>query len=159
MESVVIKVPRRRSIHGGDAFDVFGDRGSGTLDTDVPLTDRPIPFWGGLPTACGHLCDGHLSGLHLDQLMPDGHLAGRHLSAEHLWPAAEVSFATRPLYFGAFQFAVGMVDANRNRSTVTFPVVTRVLNSSPRPASSLKQAGFDAIERRMSFTFSPSPDL
>jgi len=159
VESAVIEVPRRRSTRGGDAFEVFGDGGTGTIDSQNPLTDRPIGFWEGLPRQEGHTKGGHLAGLHLDHVIPDGHLAGRHLTAQHLWPAALVTFVTRPLYFGVFRFAVGMVDQAGNRSPGLSAVVSRVVNAAPRPAGELKRGTFDGATRRMSFTLTPSPDL
>lgn len=159
METVVIEVPRRRSIRGGDAFEVFGDGGTGTIDTQAPLTDRPIGFWEGSPREEGHTKGGHLTGLHLDQVIPDGHLDGVHATAEHLWPAAAVTFVTRPLYFGLFRFAVGIVDQAENRSGQLSAVVSRVVNAAPRPAGELKRGTFDGVTRRMSFTLTPSPDL
>lgn len=159
MERFLVEVARRRSVRGGDAFEVFGDGGSGTIDPNAPLTDRPIRFWEGLPLHGGHLEGGHLTRGHLDQIIPPGHLAGRHLSAEHLWPADSVWFVTLPLYFGRFQFAVGSVDAFGNRSAALSSAVSRVVNSSPRSATGLKRGVFDEVSRRMSLTFEPSPDL
>ena len=159
VQSVVIEVQRRGSIRGGDGFEVFGDGGTGTIDTQTPLTDRPIGFWEGLPRQEGHTKDGHLTGLHLDHMIPDGHLAGRHVTAEHLWPAAAMTFVTQPLYFGIFRFAVGMVDQAGNRSGQLSPVVSRVVNAAPRQASELVRGTFDGVTRRMSFTLTPSPDL
>lgn len=159
VEPVVIEVPRRRSIRGGESFEVFGDGGTGTIDTQTPLTDRPIGFWDGLPRREGHTEGGHLTGLHLDHVIPDGHLAGRHTTADHLWPAAAVTFVTRPLYFGVFRFAVGMVDQTGNRSGQLSAVVSRVVNAAPRPAGELNRGMFDGVTRRMSFTLTPSPDL
>ncbi|MCG8405125.1 MAG: hypothetical protein MI923_08020 [Phycisphaerales bacterium] len=159
MESVIITLPRRRSILNGYAFEVFGDNATGTIDSQHPLTDHPIPFWGGIPCSQGHLYDGHLAGIHVDHVIPDGHFSGRHLNAEHLWPATEVLFKTRPLYFGAFRFAAATMDQYGNKNTTLTETAQRVVNSSPRPASALERATFDPLERRMSFTFTPSPDL
>jgi len=159
MESLAIEVLRRRSIRGGDRFEAFGDGGSGTVDTTTPLTDRPLAYWEGLPGREGHLRDGHLAGLHLDNIVPDGHLTGRHLSAEHLWPAALLLFASRLLYFGVFRFAVGTVDFVGNKSEDLSEVVERMVNASPRPASSLSKSGFDEQTRRLTVSFAPSPDL
>lgn len=159
METVTLALPRRRSIRGGDAFELFSDHATGVIDAQNSLNDRPIPFWGGLPPAGGHLIGGHLIGLHLDHVIPDGHLSGRHLAAEHLWPAAELSFETLPLYFGTFQFAAVTVDCFGNQGAVMSNVARRFVNSSPRRASNLKRGVFDEIGRRMSFTFTPSPDL
>lgn len=159
MERVAIEVMRRRTIRGGDRFEVFGDGGTGVVDTNAPLSDRALAYWDGLPGQAGHLRDGHLAGLHLDAVIPDGHLAGRHLTAEHMWPAALLVFETRRLYFGEFRFAVGTMDFAGNRSSGVSEVVVRVVNSSPRRASTLTKAGFDEVTRRLSFTFSPSPDL
>ena len=159
MESVTIEVQRGRSVRGGEGFEVFGDGGSGVLNTQTPLTDRPVWFWAGRPRQAGHLFDGHLGGRHMDSIAPDGHLSGRHLAAEHLWSARLLSFATRRLYFGRFQFAVGMVDGAGNRSSILSPVVQRIVNSSPRRASDLSRSGFDAASRRLSFSFAASPDL
>jgi hypothetical protein len=159
MEPVVIEVLRRRAARGGDRFEVLGDGGAGPIDRDRPLTDAPVAFWQGLPDQRGHLLDGHLAGLHLDNVVPDGHLSGPHLAAEHLWPAAVLTFATRPLYFGEFQFAAGAVDAVGNVSDELSPVVRRVVNASPRPARSLAKSAFDQDERRLTFTLRPSPDL
>jgi hypothetical protein len=159
MESVVIEVQRRRSVRGGDRFEVFGDGGTGVVDTSNPLTDQPLAYWEGLPGRRGHLLDGHVAALHLDNVLPDGHLGGRHLSAEHLWPAALLMFVSRPLYFGLHRFAAGAVDYVGNRSAEVSEVVEQVVNSSPRRASSLAKSGFNEVTRRMSFTLTPSPDL
>lgn len=129
------------------------------MDTAQPLTDAPIGFWEGLPNRCGHLLDGHLATLHLDNVVPDGHLCGRHLAAEHPWPAAFLSFVTAPLYFGLYQLAVGMVDAVGNRSSQFCDPIVRVVNAAPRPARSLRKTGFDPLLRRLTFAFTPSPDL
>ncbi len=159
MEAIAVEIQRRRAVRGGDRFEVFGDGGTGVMDTATPLTDRPKAYWQGLPDRRGHLLDGCLACFHLDNVVPDGHLAGRHLSAEHLWPAALLHFVSRLLYFGVFQFAVGSVDVFQNRSASVSDVVQRVVNSSPRPASSLAKSGFDEVTRRLTFTCSPSPDL
>ncbi len=159
MESVVIEFQRRRSVRGGDRFEIFGDGGTGVIDQSTPLTDQPPAYWEGLPGRRGHLRDGHLATLHLDNVLPDGHLCGRHLSAEHLWPAALLVFVSRPLYFGLFRFAAKTVDLVGNRSATVSEVVGRVVNSSPRRGSSLQKAGFDEVTRRMSFSFTQSPDL
>jgi len=159
VETVVIEVPRRRAIRGGDAFEVFGDGGTGTIDAQTPVTDRPIAFWAGLPRRDGHTEGGHLVGLHLDHVITDGHLSGRHIAAEHLWPAAAMTFVTRPLYFGVFGFAVGVVDQAGNRSEQLSAVASRVVNAAPRPAGELKRGTFDGVTQEMSFTLTPSPDL
>ncbi|MBN2560664.1 MAG: hypothetical protein JXQ75_07015 [Phycisphaerae bacterium] len=159
MESVGIEVPRRRSIRGGDCFEVFGDVGTGEIDGSAALTDKPVAYWEGLPSRRGHLLDGHLSAMHLDNVIPDGHLCGRHVAAEHLWPAALLVFRSRPLYFGTFQFAVGTVDCVGNESAELSTPVQSVVNSSPRPALSLAKSGFDENTRRLTFSFSASPDL
>jgi len=159
MEAVVIEVSRRRDIRGGDRFEVFGDGGTGVIDTASPLTDRPKAYWDGLPGGRGHLLDGHLSGMHMDNVMPDGHLCGRHIAAHHLWPAEVLTFMTRPVYFGRFRFAVGTVDSSGNQSLTLSESASCVVNSSPRRASSLAKAGFNGESRRLSFSFTPSPEL
>ena len=159
MDSVAIEIPRSRAVRGGDRFEIFGDDGTGVIDSSRPLTDRPIPFWEGLPGRRGHLLDGHLAGCHLDNIIPDGHLAGRHLCGEHVWPAASLVFISSPHYFGVFGFAARTVDAGGNISAALSPIVARFVNSSPRFATDLTKSGFDGGTRRMTFTFTPSPDL
>jgi hypothetical protein len=146
-------------VRGGDRFEVLGDGGCGVVDPTRPLTDRPIQYWAGLPTKQGHLLDGHLSGLHLDNVVPDGHLIGRHLHAEHLWPADVLEFVTPSLYFGEFAFTVGNVDAVGNKDSGLSDPVTRVVNSSPRPSVILVKSHFDSTTRRLVFGFERSPDL
>ena len=159
MEAVAIEVLRQRSVRGGDCFEVFGDGGSGEIRASVALTDRPLAYWEGLPGRGGHLMGGHLAAMHLDNVIPDGHLCGRHLSSEHLWPAAALVFVSRPLYFGVFQFAAGTVDFVGNKSAELSQAAARAVNSSPRQASALAKSSFDAQTRRLSLTFTPSPDL
>ncbi|MFH1419453.1 MAG: hypothetical protein ABII12_14350 [Planctomycetota bacterium] len=159
MEAVVVEMSRRREIRGGDRFEVFGDGRTGVIDTASSLTDRPMAYWDGLPGKRGHLLDGHLSGMHMDNVMPDGHLCGRRISAQHLWPAEVLTFVTLPVYFGCFRFAVCTVDSSGNRSLTLSESVSCVVNSSPRRASSLAKAGFNSESRRLSFSFIPSPEL
>ncbi len=159
MESIRVELARGASTRGDDAFELLWDAGTGTIDTTVALTDRPIGFWEGLPFQRGHLLDGHAIGLHLDSVLPDGHGAGRHLTAEHLRPAGLLSFESLPVYFGRFQFAARQVDRVGNRGTQLSDLATSVVNSSPRPADALVCSGFDETERRASFSFVPSPDL
>jgi hypothetical protein len=159
MESVAIEIPRRRSVRGGDRCQVFGDGGTGVIDMTSPLTDRPLPYWEGLPEHSSHLLGGHLAERHLDNVAPDGHLSGRHLTAEHLWPARSLVFVTRPFCFGLFGFAVEAVDGTGNRSSTLSEVVRCMVNSAPRPAEELAKSAFDPVTRRLTFTFTPSPDL
>jgi hypothetical protein len=159
MEPVQLEIPRDRALRGGDAFEVFSDHGTGQMDTAIPITDRPRPFWEGAAPKRGHFRDGHLSGRHLDQVAPDGHLEGRHLLDPHGWPAALLRFTTTPHYFGEVGFAVGTIDGRGNRSAELSPVVTRVINSFPRAADGLSIAGFDATARRLSVSFTASVDL
>lgn len=159
MESIRVEIARGPGVRGGDAFELLGDAGVGTIDTDVAMTDRPIGFWEGIPLQRGHLLDGHAAGLHLDTVLPDGHVGGAHLAGEHLRPAGLMSFETLPLYFGRFQFAIRHVDRAGNRGVQLSNVATRVVNSAPRPADALACSGFDQTERRASFSFVPSPDL
>jgi len=159
VESMILEVARGPSVRGGDAFEVLGDAGTGTIDTDVALTDRPIDYWEGIPHQRGHLLDGHTAGLHLDAVLPDGHAGGRHLAGEHLRPSGLLLFETLPLYFGRFQFAARQVDRAGNRSAELSSVASSVVNASPRPAGELACSGFDETERRASFSFVPSPEL
>ena len=159
METVHLEIPRDRALRGGDAYEVFSDGGAGVMDTVLPITDRPRPFWEGASLKRGHLRDGHLSGRHQDQVSPDGHLEGRHLDHPHGWPAGLMTYLTTPRYFGAFEFAVGTIDGRGNRSAELSPSVMRVVNSFPRAADGLSVSGFDATARRLSASFSASPDL
>ncbi|MCK6483610.1 MAG: hypothetical protein HUU22_15055 [Phycisphaerae bacterium] len=159
MESIVFTVLRRRAFIAGDAFELLGDSGSGMLDIEHPLSAHPIPFWEGRPPHEGHLLHAHVSGGHLDFVAPDGHLSGIHLADDHLLPAAALTWPTRPMYFGLFAFAARAVDRRGSRGGLLSPVVSRLVNSSPRPAETLVKTGFDEISRRLSFSFVPSPDL
>lgn len=159
MECIELTVLRRRAFIAGDGFELLGDSGGGSLDLDNTLSVHPIPFWEGRPPHQGHLRHAHVSGGHLDFVEPDGHLSGLHLADDHLLSAAALSWRTRPMYFGMFAFAARAVDRRGNRGALLSPTVTRLVNSSPRPAETLVKSGFDEISRRMSFSFVPSVDL
>ncbi|MEE8169127.1 MAG: hypothetical protein V3T70_01135, partial [Phycisphaerae bacterium] len=121
--------------------------------------DRPIRFWGGLPISAGHLLDGHLSGGHLDHVIPDGHGDGPHLLDEHLRPAAELPWSTRPLYFGARQFGVKVLNQFGNTDGTAPSVTSLVVNAAPRSAEAPAKTGYDAQAQQLTLSFTPSPDL
>lgn len=159
MQTVAITVPRRRAYVAGDAFDAFGDGGTGTIDFTAPLLDRRVALWPEAAPAQGHLLEGHACGRHLDRVDPDGHLEGVHLFGDHHWPAAPVTAETPPVMFGAFQNAVKTYDALGNVKADTPPTHTTVINSSPTAPRDFAKTTYDSGADVMSFSFTASDEL
>ncbi len=156
MQAVQIAVPRRRAYTAGDAFDVFGDGGTGTFDFAQPRLDRRVPLWPEAMPGAGHILDGHLTGRHLDAIDPDGHLEGVHLHDDHHWPAAPIVAETCRYMFGAFKHAVRMYDAQGNASADAPAEVTTVINSSPLAPRGFAKDSYDKGAGRMVMAFTPS---
>ena len=108
MQPIRIIIARRSEYVPGDAFEVFGDRATGTVDFDHSLTARAVPLWLEAPPVAAHLLGGHLLGVHLDGVFPAGHLEGVHLSDTHLVPESVVVWESEPYVFGRFQHVLKM---------------------------------------------------
>ncbi|HSW46491.1 MAG TPA: hypothetical protein VLM89_13065 [Phycisphaerae bacterium] len=159
MKRVRIEVVRGRAYCSTDGFQVHGDRGTGMMDRDHPLTPRRILFWDDVPAMAGHLLGGHAAAQHLDGRMPDRHGEETWLLDEHLWPAGTVAWESEPHVFGRFRYAVAIEDAAGNRAVEGAPVEEVVVHSEPAPPSELVPQSYDALTGRLTLRFRPSLKL
>jgi hypothetical protein len=159
VQAIRIGVVRSRSYGSPDGFHVYGDGGSGQMDWDHPVTPRRQLLWGDVPGVVGHVEVGHLTGLHLDNVLPDGHAEGTHLLDEHLLPAAAVEHETEPFVFGRFRHAVVMEDAAGNATLDGVTAHETVVNSEPAPARGFRPKYHEVVPDRFTFSFSRSDRL
>lgn len=155
MQPIRIIIARRSEYIPGDAFEVFGDRATGTVDFDHSLTTRAVPLWLEAPPVAAHLLGGHLLGVHLDGVFPAGHLEGVHLSDTHLVPESVVVWESEAYVFGRFQHVLKMADVVGNRSTGPWPTFTDTVNSAPRPPWRFEKTGYDAMNDQVIFSIEP----
>lgn len=155
MRPIRIILTRRSEYVPGDAFEVFGDRASGSVDFDHSLTPHPVPLWIDTPITAGHLEGGRFAGPHLDGFSPAGHLEGLHLQDAHLVPEAVLVWESEPYVFGAFQHVLKMVDAIGNRSIDPSPIFTHTINSAPRPPRRFEKLEYISATDQVRFSFVP----
>lgn len=159
MQSVRILIPRKTEYRAGDAFDVFGNGGSGAIDFLNPLTSRKLMLWPESAERRGHLLDGHLTMKHLDGIRPDGHLDGIHLNDRFLMPAGARLVEVGRYVFGRFDHAVRLYDRFGNTHVQTPVTLSTVINSSPSAPERLTAQSHDAGSDQMTFSFEPSLKL
>ncbi|MEE9212875.1 MAG: hypothetical protein V3U29_09495 [Phycisphaeraceae bacterium] len=152
MQPIRIILTRRSEYVPGDAFEVFGDKGTGTVDFDHSLTTRAVPLWLDAPPVAAHLLGGHLTGVHLDGIFPAGHLQGVHLGDGHLVPESAIVWESESYVFGLLQHVLKMVDAVGNRSLSPWPTFTDTVNSAPRPPKRFEKIGYDSITDQVRFS-------
>ena len=152
MRPIRIIISRRSEYVPGDAFEVFSDAATGTIDFDHSLTTRAFPLWLEAPPVAAHLLGGHLLGVHLDGVFPAGHLQGVHLSDAHLVPESVVVWESEAYVFGRFQHVLKMVDAVGNRSAGPWPTFADTINSMPRPPKRFEKIGYDAVNDQVRFS-------
>lgn len=152
MQPIRIIIPRRNEYIPGDAFEVFGDRGTGTIDLTHALSKRVVPLWREAPPAAAHLRGGHLLGVHLDGAFPTGHLRGVHLGDTHLVPESTAVWESEPYVFGRLQHVLKMVDAVGNRSSNPWPTFADTVNSAPRPPKRFEKTGYDSMTDQVIFS-------
>lgn len=153
MQRVRLIITGRSGYAAGDRFEVFGDGGSGQIDYDHPLTDRPVPFWPEAVPRRGHLLDGHLELPHAEGTWPDGHLEGVHLLDDHGRPSAPVMFDTPEYVFGAFTHGVRPVDRLGNVFGGEPSETTQTINSSPPRPFNFSLSAFDEATGQAVFSF------
>ena len=159
MQAIRIGVVRGRQFHSSDGFQVYGDRGSGTIDWVHPVSPRRQLLWEDAAVSGQHLRNGHCVGPHLDGVRPDGHLEGTHLLDACLWPAAAIVFETDAFVFGRFSHGVVTEDGLGNANLVGVTVHQTVVNSAPEPAFDLRPSSYDMGTGRLTLTFVPSDRL
>lgn len=156
MQRVRLTVPRRREYGPGDAFEVYSDGGTGSIDYERPLTSRPIAFWPDAEPAAGHLLDSHLRGRAQGAAAAGGHLDGAHLMGRSLQPERVFTFETELLYVGRYRFAVRVLDAAGNVRSDAEAQAEVVINTGPEPPESFVPSASNALTGRMRFSFAPS---
>jgi hypothetical protein len=154
MQRVRLEALRLRNLPGDSVFDVFGDLGTGVVDTERPLTPRPIALFPEFTPRQGHLRDGWLSDRHLDGVDPDGHVEADHLKSEHFQPAAGRFFDTPGYVFGRFLHEVNVTDGAGNTSVAESFAVT--VNAAPTRPECVQRTGYDAEQDVVTFAFAPS---
>ena len=159
MRSVRIILSRTSEYVAGDAYEVFGDRGIGVIDTEHPLTPQPVPLWEDIPFSEGHLCDGHLSGVHLGGGDWAGHLEGAHLCEGHLEPKRTLVWESDPYVFGRFQHLLSMMDAVGNRSSGSTTTFAHTINSFPKPPLTFEKTKYENETDQVVFAFVPQRPL
>lgn len=156
MQVIRLGVVRSRKYRATDAFQVYSDRGAGTIDWDHPVTARRVMFWEDAPGGAGQHLGAHLMSVWFDGVRPDGHLEGTHLLDERGYPGAMIVCDSDPLVFGRFRHAVVTVDTAGNVLTEGIAVHERVVNSAPPPARELRVLGMAYETQRLEFSFAPS---
>jgi hypothetical protein len=159
MQSIRIGVVRSRKYRAADAFQVYSDRATGTMDWEHPVTARRVMFWEDAPSGARQHLGAHLMGVWLDGVWPDGHMEGTHLLDERGFPAATIAYDSDPLVFGRFRHAVVTQDAAGNALTEGVAVHESVINSAPPPAGDLRVLGVVYETHRVEFSFTASPRL
>jgi len=159
MQAITLMIPRLRTYSAGDRYSVYCNGGAGDIDWAAAPEVGDVPFWPGTRAHAGHLNEPHLGWGHMDHGVQDGHLVGRHLADGHFLPQAVLSFTTRLYSFGRYLLAVRTVDSGGNFSAESPATVALTINSRPRPASDFAKAGHDVGCDRITFSFTPSPDL
>ena len=159
MQTIHIAVVRSRKYRATDGFEVYSDRGAGTMDWVHAETPRRLMFWEDAPAGAGHLLGGQLMNPQFDGVRPDGHLEGTHLLDEQGYPGATLTYDSEPLVFGRFQHAVVTRDAAGNALTEGIVIYETMINSAPPQASDLRVAAYDYDLQRFEFSFKASPRL
>lgn len=159
MQRLSIYIPRRRHWTSSDRVELFGDGGSGTIDTSTPLVDGSQRVWRDSAVPAGHMLDGHLMMGHLDDVRPEGHLCGLHLLGEHGWCCQSVWFETPPYYFGAFAHRARVVDGAGNVCDTPAVGDVCVINSWPQAVRSASVIDYDSAAEQVTIAFEPSVSL
>ncbi|MFO8014797.1 MAG: hypothetical protein R6X20_15995 [Phycisphaerae bacterium] len=122
-----------------EAFDVFGDGATGTIDYETPLNESPIPARPGGRTPWGYGTGGYGVG------------AWGRAAAEYEWTADPAVPATH-------RFAVVASDAAGNR-LATAAEVEILVAPLPRPPQDVRLAAYDPNAQVATLAWDPSPDL
>ena len=122
-----------------EAFDVFGDGATGTIDYDSPLNESPVAARPGGRTPWGYGTGGYGIG------------AWGQAAAEYAW-------TTDPVLPGTHRFAVVGIDAAGNR-LATAAEVEIAVSPLPRPPEDFRLAAYDPDTRVARLAWNPSPDL
>lgn len=159
MQRISIGVVRARRYRATDAFHIYSDRATGTIDWTHPVTPRRIRFWEDAPGGAGQHLGGFLLSVWMDGVRPDGHLEGAHLLDERGYPAAMRTYLSDPLVCGRFRYAVTTEDDAGNALSADVVVHELVVNSAPPPAADLRYRATVFGTQRWEFTFTPSTRL
>ena len=122
-----------------EAFDVFGDGRTGSVDYAAPLNESPIPARPEGLAPWGYGCGGYGVGGY-----------GR--------SAAAYGWVTDALEPGTWRFAVVAVDAAGNRLASAAETAVSV-QPVPRPAEDFRVAEYDPVTARTRLAWSASPDV
>lgn len=144
MDRIRISVERTPEMASSDAFQVYGDGGTGVIDWAHPLSPRRQPLWPDARGPAGHLVDPHCLAVHLD--------------ADCSEPGA-ATFDTPPVVFGRFQYAVVLEDAVGNAGQSGPCVQEAVVSSAPPPPNDLRAVAHDPETQRLTLSFTPSERL
>ena len=156
MESLRIGIPRARDSASTDLFDVLCDYGTGIIDENAPLNDRPLPYWPSATQCTEHLIHSHMTLSHLDDVQPDGHLENRHLLDQHCWPAGIIDFVTPPIYFGKVKLVIRSLKGRHHAMSMS-KSITLTANSAPRPIHVIESVTM--VDDALTFSLQASPDL
>jgi len=129
-----------------EAFDVFGDGGTGAIDYAAPLNESPIPARPGGQTPWGYGTGGYGVG------------GWGQSAAVFTWTSDPLALPPEGPAPGTYRFAVVAVDAAGNRSA-TAAEVQVTLSPPPRPPENLRLADYDPATRTAHLAWDPSPDL
>jgi hypothetical protein len=122
-----------------DAFDVFGDGRTGTVDYATPLNESPIPARPGGQTPWGFGCGAYGLG-------------------EYGRSAARYEWTTGPLDPGVWTFAVVARDEAGNRLDAAAEVSATVA-PVPRPPADFRVTSYSSEDRVVTLSWDPSPDV
>jgi len=122
-----------------EAFHVFGDGGTGTVDYASPLNEAPLPARPG-------------------GREPWGYGAGGFGVGGYGQSAAVYEWTTDPLPAGVHTLAVAAVDAAGNRLAAAAEVQVAVA-PLPRPPENVRAAAYDPNTAVATLAWDPSPDL
>jgi len=122
-----------------EAFDVFGDGRTGSVDYGAPLNDGPIPARPGGQAPWGYGCGGYGVGGYGQS-------------------AAVYEWTTDPLEPGAWRFAAVAVDAAGNCLASAVEIAVSV-QPVPRPAEDFRVAEYEPETARARLVWSASPDV
>lgn len=122
-----------------EAFNVFGDGATGTMDDNGPLNESPIAARPGGCTPWGFGTGGYGAG------------AIGQAAAVYTW-------TTDLLVAGTHRLAVAAIDTAGNR-LATAAEVSVTVTPLPRPAQNVRVAGYDPNTRVATLAWDPSPDV
>lgn len=122
-----------------EAFDVFGDGATGTVDYETPLNEAPLPARPGGQEPWGYGAGGYGMGAYGQS-------------------AAVYEWTTDPLPAGVHTLAVAATDAAGNRLATAAEVQVTVA-PLPRPPENVHVAAYDPNTAVATLAWDPSPDL